>query len=188
MPISEKLLRHFEPKESWLLHDSYVHGVGHLARVFIMQELICDLLNEQGITVNRDATRYAAMAHDVGRTHDDHDSDHGWRSADWIKNNLTDQMTPELLDTVTYIVHWHVPPDNDAPEMTTELQVLKDADGLDRVRLGDLNVSYLRTDAAKELVDIAEQLYNLSLPIDSNQDKETFEDVLRAAKKLQLLA
>lgn len=188
MTISEELLRSFEPKESWLLHDSYDHGVGHLTRVFMIQELICNLLEERGIAVNRDATRYAAMAHDVGRTHDGHDPDHGWRSADWIKNNLTDQMTPELLDTVTYIVHWHVPPDNDAPEMTTELQVLKDADGLDRVRLGDLNVSYLRTDAAKELVDIAEQLYNLSLPIDSNQDKETFEDVLRAAKKLQLLA
>lgn len=38
-------------------------------------------------------------------------------------------------------------------DMTTELQVLKDADALDRTRLGDLDTRYLRTEAAVSLVD-----------------------------------
>lgn len=186
--IPEQLLRDFEPKESWLAHDSHLHGVGHLGRVFVLQELICNLLEIEGVAVNREATRWAAMAHDVGRVDDGLDLDHGRRSAEWIKNNLHDRMSPELLDTVTYIVHWHVPPDDEAPEMTIELQVLKDADGLDRVRLGDLNPSYLRTKAALQLIDTARKLDEHSLPVDPITDrKEKFEDVLRAARELNLI-
>ena len=185
-PISEQLLRDFEPQESWLAHDRYIHGGGHLARVFGLQELICDLLESRGTTVNREATRWAAMAHDVGRIDDGLDLDHGWRSAAWIKDNLHDQMSPELLDTVTYIVHWHVPSDDEAPEMTMELKVLKDADGLDRVRLGDLNPSYLRTDAAKDLIETAGKLYEISLRNTVERRKETFNDVLQAVRELGL--
>lgn len=185
--IPEQLLRDFEPQESWLAHDSYIHGVGHLSRVFILQELICNLLEEQGIVVNREATRWAAMAHDVGRVDDGLDLDHGRRSAEWIKDNLHSHMSPELLDIVTYIVHWHVPSDDEAPEMTIELQVLKDADGLDRVRLGDLNPSYLRTGAARELIDIATKLHEASLPSEPDRYIETFEDIIRASRELNLI-
>ena len=87
-------------------------------------------------------------------------------------------MTPELLDTVTYIVHWHVPPDHEAPVMTTELQVLKDADGLDRVRLGDLDPTFLRTDVAPELIDIAQDLYDSYL---ENNTDDDFKSVVQAA-------
>lgn len=38
------------------------------------------------------------------------------------------------------------------------LSYFKDADGLDRVRLGDLNVDYLRTDIAKKMPLIAQRL------------------------------
>lgn len=187
--ISEKLLRDFEPQESWLAHDSYIHGIGHLSRVFILQELICNKLEEQGVVVNREATRWAAMAHDVGRVDDGMDLDHGQRSAEWIRDNLNDRMSPELMDTVTYIVHWHVPHDSEAPVMTTELKVLKDADGLDRVRLGDLDAAYLRTDAAKELVETARELEKLSFSNCQDEGgKETFDDVLRAARELGLLS
>jgi HD superfamily phosphodiesterase len=184
-PISEQLVRDFEPQESWLAHDSSIHGVGHMSRVFILQELICDLLEKRGTIVNREATRWAAMTHDVGRVDDGVDLEHGKRSAEWIKSNLQDQLSPELMDMVTYIVHWHVPPDEEAPVMTTELKVLKDADGLDRVRLGDLDTRYLRTNVALELVAMARQLDEHSFPKDSGKNtKETFTDVVRAAKEL----
>lgn len=182
--MTEELLRKFEPHQSWLMHDSYLHGVGHMARVFVLQELICDGLQTQGVAVNRTATRYGAMAHDVGRVDDGPDVQHGRRSAAWMKDHLAEKMSPEDLDVATYIVHWHVPPDSEAPVMTTELQVLKDADGLDRVRLGDLDPSYLRTDVAKGLVKTAQKLYDASHPSDA---RETFEDVVAAAKKLGLV-
>lgn len=184
--VTEKLLRQFEPREEWLAHDSDIHGVSHMARVFVLQELIGDELEKQGIKVNRIATRYAAMAHDVGRVDDGRDLEHGVRSAAWMKEHLADKVSPEDLDMATYIVHWHVPPDSEAPMMTTELKVLKDADGLDRVRLGDLNVAYLRTDAAKGLVDVATKLYELSIP-EGYEERETFDMVVQAARRLGLL-
>ena len=187
MQITQELLYDFEPQESWLAHDSDIHGVGHMTRVFILQELICNHLESEGVVIDRQATRFAAMAHDVGRHDDGRDLEHGRRSAEWMQQNLAGKLSSETLDVATYIVHWHVPHDDEAPVMTTELKVLKDADGLDRARLGDLNPSYLRTTAAKDLVDVAQRLYEASLPTDSSQQKETFTDVLKAAKRLGLV-
>lgn len=152
-----------------------------MARVFILQELICDELEKQGITVNREVVRWAAATHDVGRIDDGNDLKHGARSAKWIEENLYDQMSAEMLDMATYIVHWHVPPDTEAPEMTTELKVLKDADALDRVRLGDLDTRYLRTDVAKKMVGLAEDLYQSYL---DNKSDDAFDAVLKAALSL----
>jgi len=181
LAIPEQLIRKFEPKSSWLSHDSELHGVDHMARVFILQELICDKLEEQGIAVDREVIRWAAATHDVGRIDDGVDLEHGTRSAKWIEENLHDQMSPELLDEVTYIVHWHVPPDSEAPVMTTELKVLKDADALDRVRLGDLDTRYLRTDVARELISLSEDLYQTYL---DEQTDDAFSSVLRAAQTI----
>lgn len=184
LPIPEQLIRKFEPKSSWLSHDSDLHGVDHMARVFILQELICSKLEDQGIAINREVVRWAATTHDVGRIDDGVDLEHGRRSAKWIKENLYDQMSPEMLDMVTYTVHWHVPPDYEAPKMTTELKALKDADALDRVRLGDLDTSYLRTDAALELISLAEDLYQSYVGIKAGG---AFDTVLRAASSLKLV-
>lgn len=182
IPLS--LIRKFEPKAAWLFHDSSIHGIDHMARVFILQELICDKLESQGTAVNREAVRWASMAHDVGRINDGIDGEHGQRSAKWIKENLSSQMSPEMLDTVAYIVHWHVPSDNEAPAMTTELQALKDADGLDRVRIGDLNPRYLRTNAAKSLIGVAEDLYQAFL---NEQEGDIFASVIKAAHKIGVI-
>ncbi len=184
LPIPEQLIRKFETKSTWLSHDSELHGVDHMARVFILQELICSKLEDQGIAVNREVVRWAAATHDVGRVDDGVDLEHGKRSAQWIKNNLSNQMSTEILNAVIYTVTWHVPPDYEVPEMTTELKALKDADALDRVRLGDLNVSYLRTDAALELVELAEDLYQSYMKVKTSR---AFDSVLRAASFLELV-
>lgn len=183
--IPLKLIKKFEPRSAWLLHDSFYHGVDHMARVFIMQELICDKLELQGMKVNRKAVRWAAMTHDVGRVHDWIDLAHGRRSAEWIKQNLADKMSPELLDTVTYIVHWHVPSDDEAPVMTTELQILKDADALDRVRLGDLDARYLRTAAAPSLIGVAENLFRTYETVRATR---AFDAVILAAQRIGVVS
>lgn len=184
--ISEQLLLGYETQQDWLRHDSLIHGVGHMSRVFILQELICDQLEQQGAVVDRQATRWAASVHDVGRVDDGIDPDHGRRSAEWMNRNVPAGISPETIDRATYAVHWHVPSDDAAPVMTTELKVLKDADALDRVRLGDLNVSYLRTEAAKGMVDVAQQLYEASVSVDLDEG-ESFLSVLAAAIQLGLV-
>ncbi len=74
-----------------------------------------------------------------------------------------------------------VVPDSEAPTMTIELKVLKDADALDRVRLGDLDTSYLRTDVATGLVGLAEDLYQVYL---DNKVDDAFDAVFGAALAL----
>lgn len=49
--------------------------------------------------------------------------------------------------------HWHL------------TALLKDADGLDRVRLGDLDPRYLRWPESRDMVDFAHRLYTRSLSI-----------------------
>lgn len=167
-------------------HKSVLHGPAHMIRVFILQELICQQLEKEGTQIDREATRWAASVHDIGRVDDGNDLEHGRRSAEWMKQNAPADMSPETLDTATYIVHWHVPHDDEAPVMTTELKILKDADGLDRVRLGDFDERYLRTDAAKNLIEPARELYEASLS-ENPAELDTFQTVLAAAAKLGLI-
>lgn len=158
-----------------------------MMRVFILQELICDQLECEGVSANREATRWATSVHDIGRIDDGLDLEHGRRSAEWMNANIPSGLSPETIDIATYIVHWHVPSDDQAPVMTTELKVMKDTDALDRVRLGDLNQSYLRTDAARNLVELAQKLSDASMPR-TPHEKESFQTVLRAAIELGLIA
>ena len=44
--------------------------------------------------------------------------------------------------------------------MPAKVICLKDADGLDRVRLNDLNPSFIRTSYARALVSVAQRLFN----------------------------
>ena len=190
--IPRALLRTYRPQQAWLAHGSELHGVDHLMRVFILQELICDKLEAAGQKIDRQVTRWASIVHDVGRVDDGLDLDHGWRSAAWVKEHLANDMSPEMMDAVTYCIHWHVPPDSEAPVMTPELQVLKDADSLDRVRFDGLDPSYLRTAAARELIQTATQLELLSREVLSYEafsyEALTYEAVVAAAEQLGLIA
>lgn len=123
---------------------------------------------------------------DLGRVDDFEDPSHGMNSAKWMKDNLTNVLAPETLDTATYIVHWHSLPDGEAPVMTTELKVLKDADGLDRARLGDMDESYLRSDVSKSLIGTAQKLFEASKQ-GNFSEAETFEDVIKACRVLGLI-
>jgi hypothetical protein len=54
---------------------------------------------------------------------------------------------------------WHVCPDAQSPWDHTALWLRKDADGLDRARLGDLDPAFLRSPQARSRVADAHALY-----------------------------
>ena len=111
----------------------------------------------------------AVYLHDIARTHDGRCYRHG-----------SDAMTkfescPELRQLFaqggvvesdyalirTAVVHHCQPTELDHTHPHWRLtSLLKDADGLDRVRLGDLDARYLRNPEAIQMVDFAEQLFN----------------------------
>lgn len=113
--------------------------------------------------MKREDLRWAADLHDIGRIDDGKDSGHGARAADWILANLTADHAEtgafnRDIDHIAELCRWHEPRDQRIPRLSLELMILKDADALDRARLGDLDPGRLRLASAHRLVAPAARL------------------------------
>lgn len=121
------------------------HGLGHITRVLVWSARTADLLARP---LRRAELLWAAAIHDVRRWTDGGDHEHGERAARWALDELP-QLRPDVaagidLELVASLCRNHVPNDHLIDEWTDELRVLKDADGLDRVRFSGLDPSRLR--------------------------------------------
>ncbi|MCD8144751.1 MAG: hypothetical protein LUD79_05365 [Oscillospiraceae bacterium] len=166
------------------LYASRVHGEGHIERT-MLHGAFCAM--EEGLAWDDTALLLDACAyHDVGRVNDWYDVEHGHRSAQKL-GALTGRSGQELVMLMA-AVDAHSRPDREmentlhayAPEdyaRTVRLaQMLKDADGLDRVRIHDLKTEFLRRPASAQRADFALYLYAkyelytaLRLPFQNNQ-------------------
>jgi hypothetical protein len=156
----------FRPQPAWYRHNPYgIHGLAHAARVLVWAEQVGQALSSAGQPVDMTVVRWAAAVHDVGRLDDGRDPLHGQRSAEWVRERrelLVPALTDGQLLQLAYVCTWHVPPDHFAPHFSPELTCLKDADGLDRVRIHDLDPDKLRTRHARDLAPGAAVLYHAS--------------------------
>jgi uncharacterized protein len=155
-------------------------------RVLVWADRLAQVLLAKGASVDAEVVRWAAIVHDVGRLNDGRDPEHGDRSARWLRENyrrLPAQLTEEQLASVRYCCFWHVPPDRAAPELTSELVCLKDADGLDRVRIADLDVRYLRTAEARAMQADAQRLFEAMSIV---RDTDPWEAGRQAAARMGL--
>ncbi len=151
------------------LYQSRIHGVGHIE---------CTMLHgavaamEEGLTPADARLLLAACAyHDVGRVDDTLDDEHGLRSAQRI-GELTGYAGEELK-LLQAAVEAHSRPDRQMDAVIAKYapadyarcrrlaELLKDSDGLDRVRVGDLDPRFLRRPGAADRADFARRLYRL---------------------------
>jgi len=157
-----------------------IHGIGHTRRVCVH---VLRLSGALGVTRRlRDLTLAAARWHDLGRTHDGVEPEHGARSVKRVRElGLADELVatgelpPADLRLVRFAIHYHSLDDASARRAATQhaatgpdalalLWLLKDADALDRVRLGgggDVDPAYLRHPCAAGFIDFAWELYAL---------------------------
>jgi hypothetical protein len=157
------LLAQYSPKEEWFLRPKGIHGTDHSLRVFILQEVLAQLLIKEGLKLNNEALRWAAITHDTQRKNDDFDPWHGERAAHWVKENLVSHIPQQSLEMVMYLNTWHNIDDKFIPDITIELAILKDADALDRVRMDDLDPNLLRHEASRTLlVEVAQLVFMVS--------------------------
>ena len=134
------------------LFHSRLHGAGHISRVMVLGALLV-----QRAQLDEDVTQllmYACAYHDVGRVDDSVDDEHGLRAALQVEE-LTG-LAGQPLHCLQAAVEAHSRPDERMGDVLTKYGVadvayawplaklLKDADGLDRVRLDMLDPSYLR--------------------------------------------
>lgn len=147
---------------------SGIHGVGHVRRTLLLSLLMAglDRLSTSYVRI----LVYASVYHDIGRTHDGVDDYHGYASYQKVlEHGLLNNHEANEVYAIKELIERHAISDKKAFSFETldeakrdEVQFLlryfKDADGLDRVRLGDLNAKYLRTDTAKRLTLVAQQI------------------------------
>lgn len=168
-PFYPFLLETYASLREDALYHSEVHGAGHIHRTLFFAALIAW---KEGLE-EADVQQFflAAAYHDVGRSSDGYDLYHGARSA--LRLEELTGLTGEDLVELQAAVAAHARPDGemeailraygpqDYPRTLKLTRLLKDADNLDRVRLGDLKVKFLRHDGARAVEPFAWRLLEL---------------------------
>jgi hypothetical protein len=152
------------PMPDLFWHRSRLHGQAHVARVMVHA---FRLIAAVGCIEEAPRLWASVYLHDIARRHDGRSKGHG--AAAWARlADLPDLQAlvarggvrPEDHPAIAAAVTSHSksePMPDDAHWRLTAL--LKDADGLDRVRLYDLNPTLLRHDEARLMVRFAETLF-----------------------------
>jgi hypothetical protein len=162
-----------QPHAAWFLRPdgsdgaAGMHGIPHTLRVLVHAT---ELSRDLGLaTWQLDSVTLAALWHDIGRTHDGADYYHGAKSAGKVVGlGLHRGVDPLVLEAALYAVTNHSGSEEHAERAARWLsdpaaalrifRILKDADGLDRVRIGDLDESYLRLPPSRGRVGRAWEL------------------------------
>ncbi|OLS39077.1 hypothetical protein BTR25_13140 [Bacillus sp. MRMR6] len=168
----ERMVTFMEEKVEFWLPDSEWHTKTHCARVLLLALLIGQ---QKGLSDEEmDALGMAAIFHDSRRLDDGIDRGHGKRAAEYYKDYCREHDLSYDVKTY-YITYYHDQDDSlglseieKSPSLNEQAvllyQIFKDADALDRFRLGPnaLNVNFLRTEEARRLVDFAKYLLKKS--------------------------
>lgn len=153
---------------SYLNTPTGIHGIGHANRVLFLSILLSELYNLSD--KDKELIFTSAIFHDIGRINQDINAIHGELS--YRKMHQLALLSPQSLgceddNVLKYIMENHCKSDKKIYNQTGQygirdgnravflLKLFKDCDGLDRVRLGDLDINYLRNEKSKKLVDIA---------------------------------
>jgi len=152
------------PPPSLFAHQSTLHGQAHVARVMVHA---FRLTEATGFTPETVRLWAAVYLHDLARTHDGTCHRHGpdaWARlptlpdvrALFARAGVRKDDDPAIEAAVT--IHSHGEPTADDPHRRL-MALLKDADGLDRVRLGDLDPRYFRHPQTAGMVEFARRLF-----------------------------
>lgn len=149
----------------YFTHASELHGIEHTYRVMVLLHTLTNLLNLKDLTVPGLA---AAFIHDMAREHDGYCTQHGKWAAEkklpaFKSFFLKQGLDHALLDDIAIAVEYHsLAQELNARHPAYSLTaLLKDADALDRVRLGDANldIRFLRFPESRELIGFSKALY-----------------------------
>ncbi len=175
-PLYTTWCRFMVKEIDFLLKNSIKHTELHCARVMIFALHIAEL--QMLPPVEREILAHAAVFHDCRRENDWYDIGHGQRAAEHYRAISAAKGITFHPETY-HIMAWHDRDDDLGytaihnafanPERAIALyRNFKDADGLDRYRLGEkaLDLRFLRTNEAKSLTDYAKEVLAESLRLD----------------------
>ncbi|MBC7074703.1 MAG: HD domain-containing protein [Syntrophomonadaceae bacterium] len=160
-------------KEEFFFRPKGTHGLKHTKRVLFLTLVLAgkENLDERSTKILGEAALY----HDIGRTDDNLDFQHGFKSYQKAsEGGLLDFNHKEDQEIVKFIIENHCIDDKIARsnldkynlasknEAWKLFNIFKDADALDRIRINDLDVRQLRTNSAADLLLVARQLFKIS--------------------------
>jgi hypothetical protein len=160
-------------RKEYFYRPEGIHGIMHTRRVLLLNIIISLLQGCSEKQLNILCT--AALYHDIGRINDNVDPQHGRES--FRKTQHLGLLTGVDLSEgqiLKFIIENHCIRDSQAREHLPNyglgdgkeresqylFDIFKDADGLDRVRINDLDSRQLRTVQGKKLIMVARQLYH----------------------------
>jgi len=179
-------LTRFDLKQDYFVHNSQLHGINHVYRVMIHCLMLGKLME---CPREQELAFCAAFIHDMERMHDGYCTEHGrWASERklpvfepfFIRNGITkDEMD---LIRIAVMSHSQLQELQISHKAYIVTAILKDADALDRIRLGkdNLNTDYLRISGSTKLIDFAKALFFVS----SQHAYGSLNEILQIADEL----
>ncbi len=171
-----KIIRSFEEytekiKHEWFHNPYGIHGVNHIHRVLLLCLIIAhrEGLSDEEINI----LAHCSIWHDIGRTNDDIDDNHGFESYKKIRllGLSFNYREKDSMEIIKFIISYHPVADEvglrnvdkykiyDKENAFKLYSIFKDADALDRCRIGDLDPKYLRRTVSEGLVSFAESIF-----------------------------
>jgi len=145
-----------------------IHGLAHTRNVLLMVLLLGRLTNSDLNDLK--VLAETALYHDIGRSNDNFDPEHGKASYEKAEELNLFQVPDQEKSLVRFLIETHCMDDQQGmrllgqwPDIDREralhlFKVFKDADGLDRVRIMDLDARQLRLPESWELLLMTRQL------------------------------
>ena len=168
-PTFTRWCGYMEENLDFNLKNSALHAMPHCARVLLHALRIAAA---EGYEDVEDALCHAAIFHDTRRKSENREPGHGARAAYYYIHFCRERGLPYSQRAAT-LMTWHDQDDADGVKAIREMadrereswlaayRIFKDADALDRVRLGrdGLNPKMLRTESARGMTDFALRLF-----------------------------
>lgn len=177
----------FQLKEAYFDHHSHLHGISHTYRVMYH---VLNIGQLAGLNHEIKLAFCAAFIHDMARKHDGYCIEHGVWSAKskfplFRKLFIDTGVGNEGLRAIKLAVSNHSIRHEirkDHPFSTT-VALLKDADALDRIRIGENNLKpeYLRFPVSHTMIDFAKELYHRT----KSETPVSFDEVIRIGKGIR---
>lgn len=157
--------------------DSEIHAAGHCERVLLYALIIGHEVFGDNLYVLT-ALAHAAVFHDTRRQDDYLDTGHGARAAVYYGQFCDETPDIYFIPEAELMMKYHDIDDmrgkvgikcdfhGSMPRMFKLYDIFKDADALDRWRLGNggLDPKYLRTEQAKTMVEYSHRIVNETIP------------------------
>lgn len=173
--------------------ESSIHAQGHCERVLLYALII----GEKVLGDDYNALEILAQAsvfHDTRRQDDYLDTGHGARAAVYYQQFCEDHPDITFHPETVYLMRYHDIDDSkgvkairktfgkDADRVLQLYEIFKDADALDRWRLGSkgLDPKFLRTSPAKRMTDYSHRIILKTIPAEQlNEIEQEVEAIIR---------